>query len=75
MINEEKLTQQEEEQDEEITKLRENQKDEREEMEGVISDLKKFNETLKWQQDRLDKEIGTAKDKKKREKAHIRVLE
>ena len=36
-------------------------------MEGVISELKKDNETLKWQEDRLNKEIDEHKKTEERE--------
>ena len=57
MINEEKLSQQEFEQDKETADQKDKQDNEKYEMEGVISELKKDNETLKWQEDRLNKEI------------------
>lgn len=56
MINEEKLTMQEEEQKNEISQIEERQNIEIKQLELIIGELKTDMETLRWQKDRLKKE-------------------
>ena len=56
MNNEEKLTMQEEEQNDEIARYGQKRSTEINQLEAVINELKNDMETLRWQKERLEKE-------------------
>ena len=75
MINEEKLTMQEEEQKNEIQSIEEKQRKEIQQLEQIIGELKTDMETLKWQKDRLKKEREIFKKKTEAERMATEKLE
>lgn len=75
MINEEKLTMQEEEQKNEIDQMEEKQMKEIKQLEQIISELKTDMETLKWQKDRLKKEREVFRKKAEYERLATDKLE